>query len=412
MASADNSQPVPGAPGPQPQEKKAPTVHQVVAAIMSDGIPLAYNELADATCALGPTPWNAAKGVRPWTPLDDAELYAHLQDTIGLRSDKALDHAMTIVAHGNAFNPLTQMLEGLKWDGGRRAGTLLRTYLGADDSPLTAAIECLFLCGAVKRAFRPGCKFDYTMVLAGRGGIGKSTFARRIALDDRYFCDSVYDLGNIKATGETLRGKWVVELAELTGISGRSLEAVKAGLVRQTDTFRVAYGKRSTDFQRRCVFVATTNTIGFIAEKSSGARRFLPVLCGAAEPAKSVHSAEFARDARQAMAEVVHWMKTGDPRFSTVLSAEMEEAAAKRREGFLEEDPRTDAINSYLIAHRDHPVCTHEIADYALRQEFTQKLAKDISAILTDQCPGWRFDGKRKCGPYGKQRCWVYNPRP
>ena len=358
MASADNSQPVPGAPGPQPQEKKAPTVHQVVAAIMSDGIPLAYNELADAACALGPTPWNAAKGVRPWTPLDDAELYAHLQDTIGLRSDKALDHAMTIVAHGNAFNPLTQMLEGLKWDGGRRAGTLLRTYLGADDSPLTAAIECLFLCGAVKRAFRPGCKFDYTMVLAGRGGIGKSTFARRIALDDRYFCDSVYDLGNIKATGETLRGKWVVELAELTGISGRSLEAVKAGLVRQTDTFRVAYGKRSTDFQRRCVFVATTNTIGFIAEKSSGARRFLPVLCGTAEPAKSVHSAEFARDARQAMAEVVHWMKTGDPRFSTVLSAEMEEAAAKRREGFLEEDPRTDAINSYLIAHRDHPVCT------------------------------------------------------
>lgn len=282
MASADNSQPVPGAPGPQPQEKKAPTVHQVVAAIMSDGIPLAYNELADATCALGPTPWNAAKGVRPWTPLDDAELYAHLQDTIGLRSDKALDHAMTIVAHGNAFNPLTQMLEGLKWDGGRRAGTLLRTYLGADDSPLTAAIECLFLCGAVKRAFRPGCKFDYTMVLAGRGGIGKSTFARRIALDDRYFCDSVYDLGNIKATGETLRGKWVVELAELTGISGRSLEAVKAGLVRQTDTFRVAYGKRSTDFQRRCVFARRP-----IPSASSPRGRPVPAAscpCSAARP--------------------------------------------------------------------------------------------------------------------------------
>ena len=80
----------------------------------------------------------------------------------------------------------------------------------------------------------------------------------------------------------------------------------------------------------------------------------------------------------------------------------MEGDAAKRREGFLGRRPAHGRINSYLIAHRDHPVCTHEIADYALRQEFTQKLAKDISAILTDQCPGWRFDGKRKCGPYGQ----------
>lgn len=70
MASADNSQPVPGAPGPQPQEKKAPTVHQVVAAIMSDSIPLAYNELADATCALGPTPGTPPRASVPgllWT---------------------------------------------------------------------------------------------------------------------------------------------------------------------------------------------------------------------------------------------------------------------------------------------------------------------------------------------------------
>ena len=140
------------------------------------------------------------------------------------------------------------MLDGLKWDGEKRAGTLLHTYLARTTPAPPVAIERLFLCGAVKRAFHPGCKFDYTIVLAGRGGIGKSTFARRIALDDRYFCDSIYDLGNIKATGEALRGKWVVELAELTGISGRSLEAVKAGLVRQTDTFRVptANGRRTS----------------------------------------------------------------------------------------------------------------------------------------------------------------------
>lgn len=70
MAASDNAQSVSAGPVPQPQEKKVPTVHQTVAAIMSDGIPLAYNELADATCALGPTPWNDAKASAPgrrWT---------------------------------------------------------------------------------------------------------------------------------------------------------------------------------------------------------------------------------------------------------------------------------------------------------------------------------------------------------
>ena len=276
------------------------------------------------------------------------------------------------------------------------------------DTPYTRAVELTFLCGAIARAHRPGCKFDLMPVLIGHGGIGKSTFVRRAALRDAYFTDSVYDLGNIKATGEVLRGKWLVELSELGGIKGRSLEAVKAGVTRQTDTFRVAYGKRSTDFPRRSVFVGTTNTIGFIAEKSSGARRFLPVLCGVNPAAKSVHSDEFVRDARQAWAEVLTWMRSGDPRFSLMLSQEMELEAARQREGFLQEDPRVDAINAYLDANRDHLVCTREIADRALRVEPTQKLFLDVSDILSNQCPGWFFAGKRKCGGYGKQRAWEY----
>ena len=388
--------------------RRSPTVHELVSAMEDMGLSLGYDELANEPTKTGALPWDGGTGMRPWSQLDDAELFAHLQDGIGLRSEKDLDRAAVIYARRHSFNPLTDLLDDIKWDGVERAGTLLVTYLGAEDTPYTRAMERAFLCGAISRAYHPGCKFDLMLILIGHGGIGKSTFVRRAALRDGYFTDSVYDLGNIKATGEVLRGKWLVELSELGGIKGRSLEAVKAGVTRQTDTFRVAYGKRSTDFPRRSVFVGTTNTIGFIAEKSSGARRFLPVLCGVTPSAKSVHSDEFAHDVRQAWAEVLTWMRSGDPRFSLVLTPEMELEAARQREGFLQEDPRVDAINAYLDANHDHLICTREIADRALRVEPTQKLFLDVSDILSNQCPGWFFAGKRKCGGYGKQRAWEY----
>ena len=88
----------------------------------------------------------------------------------------------------------------------------------------------------------------------------------------------------------------------------------------------------------------------------------------------------------------------------------MEAEATRQREGFLEDDPRVEAVNEYLCSNRDHPVCTRELADRALHVEPTAKLYKELSAILTDQCPGWRYDGKRCCGLYNKQRCWVYRP--
>ena len=389
-------------------ERRNPTVHELVAAMEEMHVSLGYDELAGEPVKTGPLPWDEGQGTRGWSELDDAELFAHLQDDIGLRSEKALDKAVVIYAHRRSYNPLTRMLDGISWDGTPRAGSLLVSYLGAEDVPYTRAVEAVLLCGGIARAYDPGCKFDYVVVLTGAGGIGKSTFVRRLALEDCYFTDSVYDLGNIKGTGEVLRGKWIVELSELGGIKGRSLEAVKAGVTRQADTYRAAYGKRSTDYPRRSVFVGTTNTIGFITEKTSGARRFLPILCGTRPATKSVHSAEFARDARQAWAEVLLWMRTNDPRYSLTLPPDMELEAARQREGFLEEDPLVDVINTYLVANRDHLIYTREIADRALHMAPAQKLFRDISSVLSNQCPGWRYAGKRKCGTYGKQRAWEY----
>ena len=81
-----------------------------------------------------------------------------------------------------------------------------------------------------------------------------------------------------------------------------------------------------------------------------------------------------------------------------------------QREGFLEEDPRVDAINAYLADNRDHPVCSLEIAEKVLMRDPDVKLCREICSILNNECPGWKFAKKIICGSYGKQRAWRYTP--
>lgn len=398
------------APTVRGTKRRDPSISEARHALEELGLNAAYDEMRATTVVTGPLPWDTNAKSRNWNELDDAQLISLLEDCINLRNEKTLTNAMTIYAHEHSFNPLTDELDHLRWDGKGRAGSLLCRCLGAQDCDYTRAAEVAYLCGSIARAYHPGTKFDYVLTLVGAGGLGKSTFVRRAALHDSYFTDCIGDLGNVKTTGERLSGKWQAELPELSGMNGHSLESVKAGITRVSDTYRQAYGKRALDHPRTAVFVATTNTIGFLKEKSSGARRFLPVLCGIHEIELSVHSPEFVHEIEQVWAEVVHWRKSGDPRFRCALSADMEVEAMRQREGFLEEDPRVDVINAYLAGNRDHPVCSLEIAEKALMRDPDTKLCREICSILNNECPGWKFAKKIVCGSYGKQRAWRYSP--
>lgn len=57
---------------------------------------------------------------------------------------------------------------------------------------------------------------------------------------------------------------------------------------------------RTEAFPRRVVFVGTTNEADFIRERTSGARRFLPVLCGIERTESSVFDESFPAAVHQA----------------------------------------------------------------------------------------------------------------
>ena len=92
-------------------------------------------------------------------------LMLYLEDKYGLTSEKKIEKAISIVADCNKYHPIRDYLNSLKWDGTERIRYALTRYLGAEDSEYTYECLRLFMLGAIRRVFKPGCKFEVMLCL-------------------------------------------------------------------------------------------------------------------------------------------------------------------------------------------------------------------------------------------------------
>ena len=246
-------------------------------------------------------------------------------------------------AFERAFHPVRDYLNGLEWDGVPRLDTAVIDYLGAEDNELTRAMTRKHLVAAVARVMRPGIKYDYTLALTGPEGIGKSTLIRR--LGRQWFDDSLVTIEG-KEGMECLRGKWLIEIGELTSYKKSTAEAYKAFLSKQEDAYRPAYGRRTEVFPRQCVFFATTNEAAFL-KGDTGNRRFWIIECGADIPRRDVFT-ELEANVDQIWAEAVVRWRDGEQLY---LDKGLLDRAAKARQETHNEvvsDDRKGLIAEYL----------------------------------------------------------------
>ena len=69
-----------------------------------------------------------------------------------MRCGQMIEDCVSKVAKENSYNPVKEMLENLpKWDGVKRAESLLIDCFDADDNEYTRAVTKKFLAAAVKR---------------------------------------------------------------------------------------------------------------------------------------------------------------------------------------------------------------------------------------------------------------------
>jgi hypothetical protein len=181
--------------------------------------------------------------------------------------------AITDACRDNKSNPVLDYFGGLKWDGKPRLNKMLHKYLGADDTPLNAAIGVKFMCAIIRRAKKPGCKFDHQLVLECGQGIRKSMFCEDLPVSPDLYTDAGDLSASIKEQMEIGQGKQIIEFPEHSGFSRAARDRNKASLSRKVDRARMAYAHYATDTPRQWVPIATVNPGGYLNDPT-GERRY------------------------------------------------------------------------------------------------------------------------------------------
>ena len=360
------------------------------------------NEFAQQPYLYGSVPWENENNCRAWSSHDDSALFSLIQADYGLKSRQDFADALKNVSMRNKFHPVRELLDSLTWDGKEHIRSLLPEYLGAEDSDYTYQVMRLWMLGAVSRVYEPGSKFDYTIILQGSQGIGKSTFLKLMALDDSWFNDSLDSLDSDKAV-QSLTGSWIIELAELKSLARTAggVESVKRFLTATQDKYRIPYERRADTFYRQCVFAGTTNKDDFLQDET-GNRRFLIIHTGATKPSKSLFTPEAMDDIKQAWAEAVHIWKNEDPQL--ILPEKCMQQAKELQEANMADDGKRGIILGYLEGKTQ--VCAREIWFEALEESISPKSyqTSEINSIIA-KVPGWqRMKTPRKFPKYGSQR--------
>ena len=163
----------------------------------------------------------------------DMKYILRRMEKYGISSEKKIESAIRIVANENRYHPIRDYLNGLQWDGTGRIAHVLHHFLGAAEDEYTCEAMKIFLLGAIKRVFQPGCKFEAMLCLVGGQGAGKSSFFRLLAVKDEWFSDDLRRLDDDNVYRK-LQGHWIIEMSEMIATANaKRIEEIKSFLSKQ-----------------------------------------------------------------------------------------------------------------------------------------------------------------------------------
>ncbi len=315
------------------------TVMEVIRASAEwDGV-LAYNEMSEHLVLMLPVPGTKTPKMSfTPRPLGDDDFVHALswfnRNGFARATKETIVDCMEAVAKETVLSPVRHYLEDLEakgaWDQTNRLPRLFQDYFGTvedagvpgADPQYLSAIGIKFMIAAVARVMTPGCKVDTMLVLEGVQGAGKSSAARILA-GATYFSDNLPPM-NTKDASDHIRGKWIIEVGELSAMQKSAIESTKAFISRQEEKFRPAYRRKEITYKRRCVFIGTTNQDAYLRDET-GNRRFWPVTVG------KIDLEALKRDRDLLWAEALSRYRAGEKWYLTYVESELAAAVQKDR---------------------------------------------------------------------------------
>lgn len=328
-----------------------------------------------------------------WTDKDDLRCTLWMQQKFGFapRQDVVMG-AVLLAADLCRHHPVRAYLGGLAWDGAPRLERWIIDRLGAEDTLYNRTVARKWLIAAVARIYKPGCKADNVLILEGEQGIYKSTALK--VLGGEWFTDAPFRMGD-KDAYVVIRGKWIVELAELDSFNKADSTGAKLFFGQYIDRYRNFYGKRAADVPRQQLFAGTTNSDAYLKD-DTGNRRYWPV------KVTTVDLEGLKADRDQIWAEAVAMFRAGVEWWPTSAEKEMfEDEQDERYVG----DAYITEIRDWLVG-RDR--CTmNEILRDALKLDmakWTRPEQQRIGRCMAEM----KWHRQRATKPTAGKRDWTY----
>jgi putative DNA primase/helicase len=372
---------------------------------------LAWDEFRNCVVLRKAPPWHPPLPAKPfepdtkWTDVDDIRLSSWISEQYGLTFNNLgmLAAAVLRIAHEHTFHPVREYLESLTWDGTERLPNWLFNYMGAKSTSYTKDVGKWWMIAAVARVVNPGSQSDHVLIFEGLQGASKTSTFRALAVKREWFLEYQGDIGG-KDSLEKLLGKWIVEMPELDGMSKAEVRKVKAFFTALCDTFRPAYGRRSADFVRHCVFGGTTNEDEYLKD-ATGNRRFWPVHCG------EIALEALIRDLPQLWAEAYWRFKQGGEvaRYWPATAEEKERCRAEQELRFDADVWEADVANWLEITPLPNGATLNQILGEALHVEISRRTQAEKGRLQkVMKRLGWEQAWGREEGKV----CRTYRPGP
>lgn len=218
----------------------------------------------------------------------------------------AIERYLNVIVGENVKNPLLDSIKAVKWDGVNRLQQVFE-ILHIEDK-LSKIFLCKWFLQAIAMLHNGdnGKKFapEFVLVLQGRQGTGKTRFFQHLCPQNYWGEGETVDPRD-KDTLIRITSKWIVEIGEIGSTMKKDVDILKAFLTRGTDDCRPPYGKKSMEYPRKTVFVATVNETEFLLD-TTGNRRWAVIPL---DPALRIDYATQIKpfDTMQFWAEIYHY---------------------------------------------------------------------------------------------------------
>ena len=318
----------------------------------------------------------------------------------------------------HSYDPAKAYLEALPAMTTDRAHEVLEGLTGAmgivDGHEVTLVKR--WLVGMVNRVLNPGCAMPWVLVLAGRGGCGKSSFFEQLApLQKPRYMAALGLGGGIEKDNlmQASKGTLLV-IDELDQTTRKAdLSALKSFIDRTEDTFRIPYDRSDCTYKRGYAIGATVNGDQPLHDDGAGLRRYGVIQLSGAEVEGRSRYAYYQANAAFIHAAALALLAGG---YGCMLTADELEVENSRKESHTGRDyiyakalQALPALAEKMVLSADRGDgyglhLTQLIRHLLVRDNATPTQKLDLKKAL--EVMGWHCNKPVKCDGKTQRLCW------